>query len=339
MPDDRTLTTELLTGLGMLGIVSPVLAGQPFLHAAPPDGLRGVPPHTWERLRSLLEDGEYHRDAALALANGEAFLRSPDALRGRKPLRVEWTAARRPPGDETIPADLRVDHVYLISCKYLSRLLHNAGPSRLFEGLLTEGGQERIDWYLKVAPVEYQGLYQSCRHVSLGLPLSVEDLTTEQRRHLARELRGGWPTGAAERYQELATTVAKQSAEHWQRSLGRMVNSQRMLWRLLRIAPAPYFVLGTQREGSMRLRIDTPWDWHHRYDLKAFQVAADTAGQPRVGWSATCLDRETSAELVVRGHVEIRWSHGRFRQPPEAKIYLDTPHYQVPGYHPLSCEA
>jgi len=30
--------------------------------------------------------------------------------------------------------------------------------------------------------------------------------------------------------------------------------------------------------------------------------------------------------------VEVRWSHGRFAQAPEAKVYLDTPHTKVPGY-------
>src|SRR5664280_1686897 len=38
---------------------------------------------------------------------------------------------------------------------------------------------------------------------------------------------------------------------------------------------------------------------------------------------------------TVAGHVEIRWSHGRFAQPPEAKVYLDTPMAQLPGYHQL----
>ena len=37
----------------------------------------------------------------------------------------------------------------------------------------------------------------------------------------------------------------------------------------------------------------------------------------------------------MRGHVEVRWSHGRFCGPPEAKVYLDTPHADVPGYFPL----
>jgi hypothetical protein len=32
----------------------------------------------------------------------------------------------------------------------------------------------------------------------------------------------------------------------------------------------------------------------------------------------------------------VRWSHGRFGKPPEAKAYLDTPHHRVPGYVPLT---
>ena len=37
----------------------------------------------------------------------------------------------------------------------------------------------------------------------------------------------------------------------------------------------------------------------------------------------------------MAGHVEIRWSHGRFAQPPEAKVYLDTAMAELPGYHRL----
>jgi hypothetical protein len=43
----------------------------------------------------------------------------------------------------------------------------------------------------------------------------------------------------------------------------------------------------------------------------------------------------TGVDRTVEGHVELRWSHGRFGGPPEAKVYLDTPHHEVPGYHLL----
>jgi hypothetical protein len=332
---DRTLVTELATGLGMLGIAPPVLAGQEFLADSPLDALCGVDAVTWQRLRELLHDGSYHRDAALALGNGAAFLHAPDALAGRPPRRIEWTGARRPPGDETIPADLRVDHVYLVSCKYLSKLLHNAAPARLFEGLLADDAVATPDWFAHVAPREHQALYDTCRHLVLGLPVDVGDLDPEQRRRLALAVQEGWPPRGEERYHELAGVVAAASAARWKSAVERGIGAERMVWRLLRIAAAPYFVLGTQRGGSMRLRIDTPWDWHHRYALETFDIAPTPAGQPQVSWSAKCHDRVGARHMEVRGHVEIRWSHGRFRQAPEAKVYLDTPHHLVPGYHEL----
>jgi len=47
----------------------------------------------------------------------------------------------------------------------------------------------------------------------------------------------------------------------------------------------------------------------------------------------------TGEDRTVEGHVELRWSHGRFGGPPEAKVYLDTPHHEVPGYHLLDAGA
>jgi hypothetical protein len=108
-----------------------------------------------------------------------------------------------------------------------------------------------------------------------------------------------------------------------------------MLWRLLRLSSAPYFVLGTGPSESLRLRVATPWDWRQRFELRELEVHPEHAGQPRVGWAAAVLDREGGCEQEVRGHVEVRWSHGRLGGNPEAKVYLDTPHRQVPGYFPL----
>jgi len=54
----------------------------------------------------------------------------------------------------------------------------------------------------------------------------------------------------------------------------------------------------------------------------------------RVEWKAP--QRPPGDDVIqIDGHVEIRWSHGRFVGSPESKIYLDTPHVDVPGYNPL----
>jgi hypothetical protein len=107
-----------------------------------------------------------------------------------------------------------------------------------------------------------------------------------------------------------------------------------MLWRLLRIGSAPYFVLGASSSGFVRLRIATPWDWRQQFDLRSLSVEPQPSGQPTVAWRA-CARRRNGSDAMVEGHVEVRWSHGRFGGPPEAKVYLDTPHLRVPGYFPL----
>ena len=139
MPDDRTTVTELATALGTLGLGDlPSTAGR-----RPPQ--LDIPDATWDQLEALYDSGRFDAEFATAFANGRAFLDAPDALRGRRPRLIEWTGGRRPPGDEVAPVDLRIDHVYLVSCKYLSRNIANPSPARLFDGLLATTGDVGAD--------------------------------------------------------------------------------------------------------------------------------------------------------------------------------------------------
>lgn len=344
MSADRTFVTELSTGLGMVGgldgsngldgLDGPDLGA---VIAARPATLANLSPDDWARLDRLWRAGEHRADFGQGFANGRAFLAAPDALNGRPPRIVEWTGPRRAPGDEVVPADLRVDHVYLVSCKYLSMVLHNSSPQRLVDGLLARGSlEERGDWYRAVAPAEQQALYAACRS-SLGddgWAAEATDLDKDQRRRLAGALRGEWPAEAVEPYRRLCLAVSTATAERWAAQLTTR-NREAVLWRLLRIGSAPYFVLGTSPTGPMRLRIDTPWDWRQHFALRGFEVAAQPGGQPRVAWRGHYRVLATGDDRTVEGHVELRWSHGRFGGPPEAKVYLDTPHHEVPGYHLL----
>lgn len=331
MPSDRTFVTEVATGLGMLGdpdVGAAVAARSPVLAT--------LAAADWDRLGSLWHAGDYAAEFAASVANGRAFLDAADALNGRRPRVIEWTGGRRPPGDEVVPADLRVDHVYLVSCKYLSRILHNPSPARLVEGLLAHAPvDDQRDWYQRVAPDAYQELYRRCAEAwAPGFPDRASDLRPEQRRRLAQALRGGWPDGAADAYAALCATVSAATATEWRRHVHRR-NAEELLWRLLRIGSAPYFILGTSTRGSTRIRIGTPWDWRQAFRLQGFEAFAQPGGQPRVGWVARYRARQGPGGGTVAGHVEIRWSHGRFGQPPEAKVYLDTPFEEVPGYHAL----
>lgn len=334
MPSAKTEITEIVTGVAITGAAD---LGQGLLERR----VANVAPDVWSRLAALERAGQHRHEFAAAWANGQAFLTAGDGLRGRPPRLVEWKGPTQAPGDEVVPADLRVDHVWLISCKYLSKVLANAAPSRLFERGLAAGPARpgAGDWYGEVAPEGYQALYAQVR-LELGtradLPPHAADLTPTHRAELRAYLDGGWSPEAQAAYRRLAAEVSRVSADRWKRTVAKRPDAEAVLWRLLRVGSAPYFVLGAQRDRTLRLRVMTPWDWRQAYELKRFDVWGDDAGQPQVRWQAVVRDRTAGDDRLVDGHVEVRWSHGRFGKPPEAKAYLDTPHQHVPGYVPLA---
>jgi hypothetical protein len=334
LADLRTTITEVVTGLGMAGFddVDDALAARP-------PALVDVSGDLWDQLAEAWSRPSQRQAFVAAWTNGRRFLDARDGLRGREPLVIEWKGSHRAPGDEVVPADLRVDHVYLVSCKYLSQIVINASPAHLFERLLAGGhGTRGGDWYQQIAPHEYQALYAATRDEldARELPELVTELASDERAMLRGALRRVWPERLETGYAHFVDAVARGSADVWASALDRTRDRERMLWRLLRIGSAPYFVLGSSPRGSLRLRIATPWDWRQLYELRAFDVEPRAGGQPMVRWRAVVRPRAEGDDLVVDGRVEVRWSHGRFAGPPEAKVYLHTPHTQVPGYFPLS---
>jgi hypothetical protein len=372
-----------------------VQSGTPVMHS--------LSPEMWERLARLRAGGAYDAEFHAAWANGQAFLTASDGLRGRLPNVVEWKGTGRAPGDEVAPIDLRVDHVYLVSCKYLSKILFNVSPTSVFDALLFGGpgrgaragrelGPGGGDWYAEVAPARYQALYECVRLAARGadvttataspassrrterqghasapvalpglgatdaavtaasgsdparpvpstlrqLPPRAIDLTVPQREVLGQWLRPGWPAGAKDLYAALSEEVARASVRRWEAAMDeRGGTGEAMLWRLLRVGSAPYFVLGSSADRSLRLRIATSWDWRQHFQLISIAMKGQSGGQPRVGWEAVVRDRTSYEVHSVLGHIEVRWSHGRFGGLPEAKGYLDTPHHLVPGYFSL----
>jgi hypothetical protein len=163
VPNLRTMVTELGTGLGMLGHddLDEVLdARSPVM--------RSLSPEDWDRLNAVRTGGAFDAEFHAAWLNGRAFLAAREGLRQRHPEVVEWKGSQRGSGDEVAPVDLRIDHVYLVSCKYMSKILFNASPTHVFESLLL-GGPARPgrgaagDWYAAVAPTQYQRLYEAVR--------------------------------------------------------------------------------------------------------------------------------------------------------------------------------
>ncbi len=336
MPAQRTEISEIVTGLGMLGFADLERA-----LAVRPRAMLNVGATEYDGLDAAYAEGTHAGIFERAWDNGVAFARSNDGLRGRPPWSLEWKGNHRPPGYEQIPADLRVDHVYLVSCKYGSDILTNSSPANLFVRHLADRVDDGTDWFATVAPDAHQAFYELCRRAVGGtLPARVGDLDRQDRDRLRSDLprRLSGELGVA--YREFSHEVAAASAAKWLAGLRTKRTQEAMVWRLLRLQSAPYFVLGEGSGGStLRYRVATPWDFRLRYSFLAFDAWGDeTAQQPVVQWAARARDRESDMSVEVEGHVEVRWSHGKFNHAPEAKVYLDTPHHAVPGYFPLDEE-
>src|SRR5580698_6263751 len=149
--------------------------------------MHSLSPEMWQHLAQLRAGGAYDAEFHAAWANGRAFLAASEGLRGRPPEVVEWKGTGRAPGDEVAPIDLRIDHVYLVSCKYLSKVLFNASPAHLFDDLLTgRHGRRSGDWYALTAPAEHQALYRVVREATglTDLPARVGDMRADDRKVL-----------------------------------------------------------------------------------------------------------------------------------------------------------
>jgi hypothetical protein len=332
VPAELTELTEIVTALGTLPYPDPETA-----IAARPGQMVNVDDHHWGRLAAAVADPAHASALQRAWLNGRALLEADDGLRGRFPLRVEWKGPQQPPGYDLLPADLRIDHVYLVSCKYMSKILMNASPGHVFDRTLAvREAVDRTDWYEDVAPDDYAAFYDEVRrYVGGGLPAHHGDLDRAQREEISAACKRRWPTELAAPATAFAKAVGEASAARWRANLSSRRDQENMVWRLLRLNSAPYFVLGTSPSASLRLRIGTPWDWRQLFRLRAFDVSARAGLQPSVEWAAHVEHLETGKVSPVRGHVEIRWSHGRFCGVPEAKIYLDSAHHTVPGYFAL----
>ena len=330
MADEKTLVTEVVTGLGASGAESLDHA----LFSLPPS-FHGFDVAARVQLMRVRLEGRHRALLDAAWANGRAFFEAEDGLRGRVPRLVEWKGPHKPPGYDSLPADLRIDHVYLVSCKYGSDISTNCSPSNLFDRLLAQRTAGSEPWYGAVAADAYAEFYAEVRAVVDGLPPSPEALAPDDVRSIRDACERRWPEPLVEPWRAFSHEVAVASAARWRANLDTPAKRELQLWRLLRLETSPYFVLGATKAGApMRYRVATPWDWRQAFRFRSLDVSAAVAGQPLVLWRAVAQDRTSGVDVVVEGEIEVRWSHGRF-SAVEAKLHLKTPADAVPGYFPL----
>jgi hypothetical protein len=276
-----------------------------------------------------------------AITNGHDFRRT--VLGGRRPRTIEWTGGGRTTWTSDIPRDLTVDGVYFIQAKYDSTCVLNTAPATMVDHLLVEDGAgQHASWFETVALRALQAYYTKVR-TRCGLdqlPRDVRDLDRAGRDALKLAMRAPAAKPSADEdtaYLELCQAVSIETELRWKQRLRASTTPQhtQMLFRMLRIAGGPYWLLGTKRQAEVQLAVTDTRTWRDRFELKAFTVTAAHAGQPQVDWRATVRDRATREACHIEGICEIRWSHGKLQGHPECKVQVVTPLAALPGYDPM----
>jgi hypothetical protein len=336
MATDKTKLTELGTAIGLCHD-----ADRPWPDWVDGLAVPGIPEDRWRPVVEPLT-ATAHPDRLLlqaAVANGRAFREV--VLRGRAPFEVRWTANTRSPWTSDVPRDLTVDHVYFIAAKYESTCVLNTAPAAMVDHLLVDDGAgTRRSWYEVVALDELQRYYDGVRRrAPVDLPADVRDVDGAGRRALKVWMRSAdEPVADAADYLELCRAVSVETEWRWMHRLRASSLPQRtqMLFRMLRIAGGPYWLLGTKGNRPVRLVVADTRTWRERFKLADFTVTAARAGQPQVDWRALVADRCSGEVRAVHGYCEIRWSHGKLQGNPECKVQVTTPLDQLPGYDAMT---
>jgi hypothetical protein len=340
MATDKTKLTELATAVGLVYEPS-----EPWPQSIEQATVPGIPAALWHPIiLPSTRTAQPGRDLLLrALDNGHRFRTA--VLRGRRPERVDWSGGSRSPWTSDVPRDLTVDGVYFIQAKYDSTCVLNTSPATMVDHLLLDDGAgQRQSWYEKVALDALQEYYRLVRDATSGaamaaLPDDVRQLDRDHRLALKTAMRSRPAAASGEdaAYRNLCRAVSLETEWRWEHRLRAASISQRtqMLFRMLRIAGGPYWLLGTKGAVAVRLAVTDTRSWRDRFTLQSFEVAAGRGGQPQVDWRATVADARTGRVRGVEGYCEIRWSHGKLQGNPECKVQVATPLPDLPGYEPL----
>ena len=205
-------------------------------------------------LECIWNSGSRTSVAETAFCNGADFASHTDgAQRACASSASSRSGRRRIPGDRPDAGRPRsVDRVYMVSCKYLSRILHNTARAACVHR-----------WSGRDFPVPRDQLVPRGRGRGPRSPLRPDRGCSRTDEHgrvtsladsRASERSSGSPSrnvaapGLTDRldteYERLIGEVSRESAPRWEAELGDRGQQERMLCRLLRIYSSTYFILG-----------------------------------------------------------------------------------------------
>ena len=195
------------------------------------------------------------RSSRAAWANGQAFLHAD-----RGPARAAargWSSGRAPPRRPATrwcrPTSASTTCGCQLQVPVEGARQRRAQPASSTAAWPAGPARTAGDWYAEVAPDAYQALFalvrRRARHPCVAAAARRRPHARRTAPSCAPTSTRGWSRRRAGRLpRRWPSTVGKASADRWRRALAKRTEAEAVLWRLLRIGSAPYFVLGAQRD-------------------------------------------------------------------------------------------
>jgi regulation of enolase protein 1 (concanavalin A-like superfamily) len=228
-----------------------------------------------------------------------------------------------------------------ISVKAGSNVVGNFSPYNIFcsmpQGMADAKNAEH--WYLHVDPVAYQQLYSLVRSGGLDhLPSDVATFERTARKNdriaveaAARQLPPDDQAAFQDIYLAMCHHVAQRSAEMFNKHIEESLKGNRraavleeVARTLFRMDTNEYILCGVEVQQPFAVVVPSLTQWKSDWKISNIEAVPDPhRKQSVVAIVVTYESKQLKSSKTARFHVEIRWSHGKFRQTPEAKLYKD----------------
>jgi len=333
MPSEKTESSELSVGFGILGIDDPLDLTYDDLQKYFDGTLTS---EKYDRFKTEFTNPTNSRLYSRLHGLGKRLRKEYPIFENAQ--RVRWCGPEKQAKTHSGAMDLIAMNTP-ISVKAESNIVSNLSPLHIFERVpLGEVPPDRSEnWFLRTDPDGYQSLYSTVRDVRLvHFPSSVEDFeksaSPKDKEELQLEitkLSGVHKTRFNQEYRKMCRTVAVKSAEIFNKNFqraregnSRTGTAQRLVESLFRLTSVEYILAGTAGKSDYAVVIPSTTEWKKDWEITYVEATPDLEKQQSVvNIRIDYRNKKTKISHVANFHVEIRWSHGKFRFAPEAKLY------------------
>jgi DNA modification methylase len=335
MPSEKTEASEISVAFGILNIDDPTSLSDKDVNRFFQGSLSS---EKYARFKQEFTNPKNNRLYKRLLSLGNK-LRSTYTLFSNV-NELQWSGPRKQAKAASEAEDLIVANTP-VSIKASSNLLDNFSPFRIFQSIPsgTPPPDRSENWFFRTDPKGYQDLYAAVRNIRLDhFPKTVKNFesvaNTNMREEIEEEISklSGRQLATFNKLKvEMYRTIASKSANtfnaNYKKSMlegSRTAIKQEIVRYLFRLGTKEYVLVGTDNTKSYAVLLPSLNQWIKDWEIIQVVASPDLEREQSIVNLAVEYRNKVDKTLYTANfHVEIRWSHGKFRQSPEAKLYKD----------------